>query len=76
LNGLVPGVLAIGVIARVRIVAPLSAAWGVGLVAWIVAQWFLVSDVLWVQYVLVVVGVAVAILGIVIGRRHRTAPTA
>lgn len=70
LNGLVPGVLAVCVIVRIRWALLLSAAWGVGLVAWIVTQWFLLSDVLWLQYVLLVVGVAVAILGIVTWRRH------
>jgi hypothetical protein len=64
LNGAVPALLAVGVIARIRLALALSAAWGVGLVAWIVTQWFLLSDVMFLQYVLVAVGAVVTVLGV------------
>lgn len=37
----------------------LSAAWGVGLVAWIVVQWVVLADTLWLQPVVAAIGVTV-----------------
>jgi hypothetical protein len=69
LNGLVPASLAILVILRFRAALLLSAAWGVGLMAWIVAQWLLLSDVLWLQYALFAAGAVVATCGVLAARR-------
>ncbi len=65
LNGLVPATLAILVIARIRGALLLSAAWGLGLMAWIVTQWLLLSDVLWLQYALFLAGGVVATCAVV-----------
>ena len=71
LNGIVPAALAIGLVARSHGAMLLSAAWGLGFMAWIVTQWFLLSDVLWLQYVLFVVGAVVAGCAITALRHER-----
>jgi len=69
LNGVVPTVLAIGLASRVRGAMVLSAAWGFGLMAWIAVQWLLLTDVLWLQFVLFAVGAVVAACAVVAVRR-------
>lgn len=60
LNGAVPGLLAVGVLRRTRHALVLSAAWGVGLMAWIAVQWAMVDERLWLQPVLFAIGGVVA----------------
>jgi hypothetical protein len=60
LVGLAPLVVAALVIMRRPPGLLLSVAWGIGLVVWIVVQWFLLADTLWLQPVLAAVGVVVA----------------
>jgi hypothetical protein len=60
LNGIAPATLAVALVAHRHWAMVWSAAWGVGLMAWIVAQWLMLTDVLWLQYVLFVVGAVVA----------------
>jgi hypothetical protein len=61
LVGIVPLAVAVGVIARIRGSLLLAGAWGVGLIGWIVTQWVLLDDRLWLQPLFFVVGLAVAV---------------
>jgi hypothetical protein len=49
LVGVPPFVLAVALLARVRGAVALSGLYGVGLMAWIVVQWVLIDDRLWLQ---------------------------
>jgi len=69
LNGIVPCVLAAGALARVRGALPLLGAWGAGLMAWIVAQWILLTDRMWLQPALFILGAVVAAVASVGWRR-------
>jgi hypothetical protein len=59
LVGIVPAVIAVGVVVRVRWALALGAAWGAGMMAWIVTQWVLLPQTLWLQPLFFGVGAAV-----------------
>lgn len=63
LVGVTPCLLAIGLIAGQRGTPELSAAFGVGLMAWISVQWALLADRLWLQPVIFGIGAAIVVLG-------------
>jgi hypothetical protein len=69
LVGIAPLLLAIGVVTRVRGAVALSAAFGVGLVAWICVQWALLLDRLWLQPVMFAIGIVIVALSPVLYRR-------
>lgn len=69
LVGLAPLTLAVGLLLRVRGAVALSALFGVGLMAWILAQWLLIDDRLWLQPAMFAVGAVIAALGAVAHRR-------
>jgi hypothetical protein len=52
--------LAVALLARVRGAVALSSLYGVGLMAWIVVQWLLIDDRLWLQPVVFCVGAVLA----------------
>jgi hypothetical protein len=59
LVGLAPCLLAVGVIARWRRMLELSGLFGIGLMAWIVVQWALLADRLWLQPVIFGIGAVI-----------------
>jgi hypothetical protein len=61
LVGVPPLVLAPALLARVRGALPLSGLYGVGLMAWIVVQWVLIDDRLWLQPVIFGLGAVLAV---------------
>ena len=69
LVGLTPCVLAIGLIARWPGAFRLSCMFGFGLMAWIVVQWVMLPDRLWLQPVIFGIGAAIAALATVAVRR-------
>lgn len=70
LVGVVPCALAVGVVARTRGALPLSALFGVGLMAWIVVQWALLTDRLWLQPLIFAMGAVIAVVSTVAERRR------
>ena len=60
LVGVIPCVLAFGLMARVRGALELSGLFGVGLMAWIVVQWVLLSHRLWLQVLIFGIGAVIA----------------
>lgn len=69
LVGLAPLVLAAGLLARARGAVALSAAFGIGLLAWIVVQWALLSEQLWLPPAVFTLGLAVVVLALALHRR-------
>ncbi len=69
LNGVIPGLLAAAVLTRVDRALQLSGAYGVGLMAWIVTQWVMLDDRLWLQPAMFAIGAALLTLSVLAGRR-------
>jgi len=69
LVGLTPCILAVGLIAGRPGMLQLSGAFGVGLMAWIGVQWALLSDRLWLQPVMFVIGAVIAAMAVLELRR-------
>lgn len=69
LLGLVPSVLAFGLIVRRTGALLFSGLFGVGLMAWIGVQWALLSDRPWLQPAMFIVGAVIAALATFAWRR-------
>jgi hypothetical protein len=70
LLGLVPLALAVALLVRTPFAAEGAAAFGLGLLAWIVTQWALTDARLWLQPVLFTVGLAVVVVAVLLWRRE------
>ncbi|WP_432546980.1 hypothetical protein [Kineococcus sp. SYSU DK004] len=69
LVGIAPALLAAGLLLRVRGAVLLSAFFGVGMVAWIAVQWVLLADRLWLQPLVLGVGVLITVSALLAFRR-------
>ena len=69
LLGITPLLLAVALLARVRGAVALSAAFGTGTMAWIVVQWLLLSDHLWLQPAVFCTGLLITAVALLALRR-------
>lgn len=70
LVGVAPLLLAVAFLGRSHPHPAWAAAFGVGLMGWIVTQWVLVDAQLWLQPAIFVIGLAIAVLAAVSWRRE------
>jgi len=72
LVGLAPCVLAVGLVVRWPGALELSAAFGLALMAWIVVQWVMLADRLWLQPLIFGIGALISAIAIrAVGRLAR-----
>jgi hypothetical protein len=70
LVGVAPLFLAVGLLARTHLHPGWVAAYGVGLMAWIVTQWVVVDARLWLQPVIFGIGFVIVVLAAALWRRE------
>lgn len=72
LVGVVPCALGVGLVVRWPGALELSAVFGLGLMAWIVVQWVMLADRLWLQPLIFGIGAVIAAVAIrAVGRLSR-----